>query len=166
MYAAYREVSEISGIKLRNASQGWKGQKIPQTVGFPSREIDMMTGCLPVFLLGPTDKFVSFALCKLGTCKKLARGASSLQGFSNHNQIKYHGLENKSSCLTQKGNSFDGKKNCFRSTQNDFLSVQLPNPKHNYLHSFSFYCNTLSWKYSCTVNLSCPAGVTIISQDS
>lgn len=111
MYAAYRKVSEISGIELRNASQGWEGRKIPQTVGFPSRQTHVAIGCLPVFLLGPTDKFVSFALCTLATCKKLARGASSLQGVSSHNQIKYHGPENKSSCLTQKRNPFDGKKN-------------------------------------------------------
>jgi len=65
----------------------------------------------PEFLLGPTDKFASFALGKLVTWKKLARGTSSLQGGSNCNQIKYHGSENKSSCLTQKGNSSDGEKN-------------------------------------------------------
>lgn len=136
-------------------------------MGFPSREIYVMIGCLPVFLLDPTDKFVSFALCGLGTRKKLAGHGSSLQGVSNHNQIKCHGPENTSSCLTQKGNSLDGvKKKCFRSTQNAFLSVQLLNPNHNYLHSSSFCCNTLSWKYSCTVKLTCPAGVAIISQDS
>lgn len=30
---AQRKVSEISGVKLRNISQCWQGQKIPQTVG-------------------------------------------------------------------------------------------------------------------------------------
>lgn len=81
----------------------------------------MTLGCLSVFPPGPTDKPVSFALCKLGACEKLVRGASNLQGVSNHNQIKCRGPENKSPCLTQKGNLFDGKKNCFRSTQNGFF---------------------------------------------
>lgn len=70
----------------------------------------MMIGHLPVFLLGPTDRFVTFALRRLGPCKTLTGCASSLQGVSTHNQIKYHGSENRSSCLTLKGNLFDGKK--------------------------------------------------------
>lgn len=87
MYTADRKVSEISGIKLRNASQGWRGQKIAQSLGFLSGEIYVTIGCLPVFLLGPTDKFIPFALCRLCKRKKLAGHASSLQGVSNHEHI-------------------------------------------------------------------------------
>lgn len=95
-----------------------------------------------------------------------AGSTSSLQGISNYNHIKYHGPQNKLSCLTQKGNSFVGKIIPLRSTQNDFLSIQVSNSKHNYLHSCSFYHSTLSWKRSCTVNLTRPAGVAVKSQET
>lgn len=95
-----------------------------------------------------------------------AGSTSSLQGISNYNHIKSHGPQIQSSCLTQKGNSFVGKIIPLRSTQNDFLSIQVSNSKHNYSHSSSFYHSTLSWKHSCTVNLTCPAGVAAISQET
>lgn len=98
---------------------------MPQTVGFSSREINVTLGCPPVLILGLTDKFVSFASSRLRTLNKLAGHASIIQGISNPNQTKYYGPENKLSCLKHKGNSFDGKKHCFRLAKNDFLSILL-----------------------------------------
>lgn len=83
-------------------------------MGFSSREMNVAIGCLLVLLPGLTDKFVSFALCRLRTWNKLAWHTSIIQGVSNPNQTKYYGPENKLSCLKQKGNSFDGKKTLFQ----------------------------------------------------